>query len=94
MRRSIDRDSSGRISREELQAALSNLGVPVDAEQAARMIGLVDVDGSADISYEEFRRFAALLPQSQACPLACMARLWLSTLHTLANASEPSTWAS
>ena len=76
MSRSIDKDSSGRISQDELQAALSKLGIPVDAELAARMIGLIDVDGSADISYNEFRRFAALLPQSQACAqFAC----WVST---------------
>ncbi len=63
--RSLDRDRSGRISQEELRAALAALGMAVDADLAARMVEVVDVDNSADISYEEFRRFAALLPQSQ-----------------------------
>ena len=67
--RSLDRDHSGRISQDELRQALSALGVPVDAELAAKMIEIIDVDHSADISYEEFRRFAALLPQSQVAAL-------------------------
>ena len=32
---------------------------------AGRMVDLIDVDGSSDISFQEFRRFAVLLPQSQ-----------------------------
>lgn len=36
-----------------------------------RMVDLIDVDGSSDISFQEFRRFAVLLPQSQASLLFC-----------------------
>ena len=65
MRRSLDTDGSGRITVSELQAALASLGVPVDAAIAGRMVDLIDVDGSSDISFQEFRRFAVLLPQAQ-----------------------------
>ena len=65
MCRSLDRDDSGRITISELQGALASLGVPVDAAVAGRMVDLIDVDGSSDISFQEFRRFAVLLPQSQ-----------------------------
>lgn len=65
LRRSLDRDNSGRITVNELQEALASLGVPVDAAIAGRMVDLIDVDGSSDISFQEFRRFAVLLPQSQ-----------------------------
>ena len=64
-RRSLDRDGSGRITVSELQVALAGLGVPVNAAVAGRMVDLIDVDGSSDISFQEFRRFAVLLPQSQ-----------------------------
>ena len=66
--RSLDRDDSGRITVSELQDALASLGVPVDAAVASRMVDLIDVDGSSDISFQEFRRFAVLLPQSQVVP--------------------------
>lgn len=66
--RSLDRDGSGRITVSELQVALAGLGVPVDASVAGRMVDLIDVDGSSDISFQEFRRFAVLLPQSQVLP--------------------------
>jgi Ca2+-binding EF-hand superfamily protein len=61
----LDRNKDGTISKEELQRALEGLGVPIDAEMAARMVRLIDKDDSADISFEEFRRFAVLLPASQ-----------------------------
>ena len=63
--RSLDRDGSGRITISELQETLASLGVPVDEATAGRMVDLIDVDGSSDISFQEFRRFAVLLPQSQ-----------------------------
>ena len=65
LRRSLDTDGSGRITVSELQDALASLGVPVDAAIAGRMVDLIDVDGSSDISFQEFRRFAVLLPQAQ-----------------------------
>ena len=49
----------------ELQESLAGLGVPIDASTAERMVDMIDVDGSSDISFQEFRRFAILLPKSQ-----------------------------
>ncbi|BDA49691.1 Calcium-binding mitochondrial carrier protein SCaMC-1 [Coccomyxa sp. Obi] len=63
--RSLDRDQDGAITTEELQKALAGLGVPVSEQMAAQMVELIDLDHSSDISYEEFRRFALLLPSSQ-----------------------------
>ncbi len=65
MHRSLDRDQNGAITSEELQKALARLGVPVTEATAAQMVELVDTDQSSDISFEEFRRFALLLPSSQ-----------------------------
>lgn len=64
-RRSLDKDKDGAITTNELQKALAGLGVPVDEQMAAQMVELIDIDHSSDISYEEFRRFALLLPSSQ-----------------------------
>ena len=64
-RRSLDRNKDGAITTNELQKALAGLGVPVDEQMAAQMVELIDLDHSSDISYEEFRRFAVLLPSSQ-----------------------------
>ena len=63
--RSLDRDGSGKITINELQESLAGLGVPIDASTAERMVDMIDVDGSSDISFQEFRRFAILLPKSQ-----------------------------
>lgn len=65
--RSLDRDQNGSITSEELQRALARLGVPVTEATAAQMVELIDTDQSSDVSYEEFRRFALLLPSSQVC---------------------------
>ena len=64
-RRSLDRDGSGKITISELQESLAGLGVPIDTSTAERMVDMIDVDGSSDISFQEFRRFAILLPKSQ-----------------------------
>ena len=63
--RSLDRDGSGKITINELQESLASLGVPINASTAERMVDMIDVDGSSDISFQEFRRFAILLPKSQ-----------------------------
>ena len=63
--RSLDRDQNGAITSEELQRALSKLGVPITEATAAQMVELIDTDQSSDVSYEEFRHFALLLPSSQ-----------------------------
>ena len=40
--------------------------LPLDHEDAARMVSLLDADRDGLVSLYEFRRFAFLLPESQA----------------------------
>jgi hypothetical protein len=45
---------------------LREAGVPVvNQREVSRMMGMLDIDASRGISYEEFRNFACLLPRSQ-----------------------------
>ena len=84
--RSLDRDGSGKITVNELQESLAGLGVPIDASTAERMVDMIDVDGSSDISFQEFRRFAILLPRSQAS-LSMALTLFLECLNGCRQAS-------
>ncbi|VUZ41750.1 unnamed protein product [Hymenolepis diminuta] len=53
--RSVDRDRSGYINAEELQAALSNgIGTPFDITCLSLMISLFDQDNNGTISFDEF----------------------------------------
>ena len=47
------------------EAALKSRWLPIDHEDATRMIHLLDRDRNGMVSYEEFRSFAYLLPESQ-----------------------------
>jgi len=50
----IDQDGSGRISRDELEAALKKYNVAVNQDQIEKVLNSVDADGDGDISYPEF----------------------------------------
>lgn len=47
------------------EAALKANWLPLDHDDAARMISLLDADHNGLVSIEEFRSFAFLLPESQ-----------------------------
>ena len=54
----------------EQEAALKSRWLPIDHEDATRMIHLLDRDRNGMVSYEEFRSFAYLLPESQVNSLS------------------------
>ncbi|KAL4447969.1 hypothetical protein ABPG75_005188 [Micractinium tetrahymenae] len=61
--KSIDADSSGTITAEELKAALEQKGSLLKAEELRGLLALIDQDASGTIDYEEF--IAATLSQHQ-----------------------------
>lgn len=63
--RSLDKDRDGVISKEELEKAIQGLGMSIGDDIAGKMVQLIDADNSSDVSFEEFRRFALMLPASQ-----------------------------
>lgn len=50
----IDRDGSGRLSREELEGALKRWKVPVEGGKLDALVAACDADGDGNISYPEF----------------------------------------
>lgn len=57
--RTFDLDGDGKITAEELKAALAELGEDVTVEDAAERIGTGDTDHDGMISLEEFRALMA-----------------------------------
>ncbi|MBS2532977.1 EF-hand domain-containing protein [Catenulispora sp. NF23] len=55
----FDLDGDGKITAEELRAALAELGEDVTVEDAAERIGTGDSDHDGSISLEEFRTLMA-----------------------------------
>ena len=50
----IDRDGSGRLSRDELEGALRRWKVPIDDAKLDALVTACDTDGDGNISYPEF----------------------------------------
>ena len=50
----FDKDGNGFISKDELRAALLNLGERLDEEELEAMMRAADKDGNGEIDYEEF----------------------------------------
>ena len=50
--RRLDADGNGSICMAELRGALRALGAPLSDADCERMMGLLDADGSKNISYE------------------------------------------
>ena len=55
----FDLDGDGKITAEELKAALAELGEDVTVEDAAERIGTGDTDHDGTISLDEFRALMA-----------------------------------
>ncbi|KAF8336360.1 calmodulin-like protein [Cantharellus anzutake] len=54
--RMFDRDGSGQISKEELEAIMKQLGKNLTDEELEQMIKEVDTDGDGHVDFEEFRK--------------------------------------
>ena len=72
MFRLFDRDGNGKISREELSAALHSLGQEPTAAELQEMLSDVDKDRNGTIDFEEFRdliqrKMAGADPGSLGC---------------------------
>ena len=50
----FDKDSSGRISAEELRHVMQSLGENLSDEEIQQMIREADTDGDGEISFQEF----------------------------------------
>ncbi len=65
----------------EQEAALKSRWLPIDHEDATRMIHLLDRDRNGMVSYEEFRSFAYLLPESQVNSLSNVCQIFQTALR-------------
>ncbi|VDO05237.1 unnamed protein product [Rodentolepis nana] len=64
--RSVDRDNSGHINAEELQAALSNgIGTPFDITCLSLMISFFDTDNNGTICLKEFEQLYKYITEWQ-----------------------------
>ena len=89
----IDRDGSGRLSRDELEGALHRWKIPVNEAKLDALVTACDADGDGNISYPEFvdglaRDLVAPTSIWGACPRrhaypCTRTRTWTRTLPTL-----------
>lgn len=61
----LDPDNSGYLTESGLLVALRSLGFSAQQEDALKMIQLLDRNKDRKITYQEFVRFACLLPETQ-----------------------------
>ena len=83
---SFDADGSGKITVDELSAAMEKLGTPMPRDKVASMIREVDQDGSASVDFEEFLKVL----EATAAPSALMqafkrnkGNTYPTTIHTV-----------
>ncbi len=57
----FDWDGSGMLDEEEMEAALSMLGIANSESECKELMAMIDVDGDNVVSWEEFLGFGALL---------------------------------
>jgi Ca2+-binding EF-hand superfamily protein len=55
--RIFDKDGNGKLSAEELEAVLKNLGEKLTEKECAEIIRLADQDGDGQVQYREFVKF-------------------------------------
>mmetsp|Transcript_19590 Transcript_19590/g.42503 ORF Transcript_19590/g.42503 Transcript_19590/m.42503 type:complete len:412 (+) Transcript_19590:207-1442(+) len=61
----FDSDNNGEISAREIGQVMSAAGLPTTGKDIRRLMELLDKDHNDTVSYEEFRRFACMLPSWQ-----------------------------
>jgi Ca2+-binding EF-hand superfamily protein len=60
--KSFDLDGNGEITGSELSKAMSQAGLPTTGKECSRMLKLLDKNSNSSVNYDEFRRFACLVP--------------------------------
>ncbi|KAF8062046.1 TMN7 [Scenedesmus sp. PABB004] len=65
----FDKDGSGTIDTRELRSALAAMGQTPSDEELAVMIHAVDIDGSGEVSFDEF--LAVVVKHKAAAPAGC-----------------------
>ncbi|XP_030081502.1 calcium-binding mitochondrial carrier protein SCaMC-3 isoform X2 [Drosophila hydei] len=60
----LDKNRDGKVDLEELISAFKDLGLDIDIDEAAKLLGRMDKDGSLNISFNEWRDFMLLAPST------------------------------
>ncbi|XP_060654175.1 mitochondrial adenyl nucleotide antiporter SLC25A23 isoform X2 [Drosophila nasuta] len=60
----LDKNRDGKVDLEELISAFKDLGLDVDIDEARKLLGRMDKDGSLNISFNEWRDFMLLAPST------------------------------
>lgn len=60
--KTFDLDGNGEITGSELSKAMAAAGLPVTGRDVSRMMRILDKNESSSVNYDEFRRFACLVP--------------------------------
>ena len=53
-------------------ADLKRAGLPASAADCERMVGMLDQDNQGGVSFQDFARFVALLPEAQVLLPTCL----------------------
>ncbi|XP_030238267.1 calcium-binding mitochondrial carrier protein SCaMC-1-B isoform X1 [Drosophila navojoa] len=60
----LDKNRDGKVDLEELISAFKDLGLDIDVDEATKLLGRMDKDGSLNISFNEWRDFMLLAPST------------------------------
>ncbi|XP_017842412.1 calcium-binding mitochondrial carrier protein SCaMC-3 isoform X2 [Drosophila busckii] len=60
----LDKNRDGKVDLEELISAFKDLGLDIDVDEAKKLLGRMDKDGSLNISFNEWRDFMLLAPST------------------------------
>lgn len=85
----LDVDSSGEVTGDEIARCLASLGIKSSDSDTKKMLRLLDANGDGRISFEEFKKFAAMLPASQLRGNSVYAWTGASTDRIITNPKDP-----
>jgi len=60
----LDTNKDGRISGAEIKQAFNNMGINISEAEAENLVARVDINGSLDITFEEWRQYLIFHPSS------------------------------
>uniref|UniRef100_A0A7S2YX55 EF-hand domain-containing protein n=1 Tax=Chloropicon laureae TaxID=464258 RepID=A0A7S2YX55_9CHLO len=85
----MDVDGSGKITSEEIQSAMAQMGIQASAADGARMVELLDQNSDGTITFDEFKKYTALLPAAQLKSNAAYCWMGSSCDRVITNPREP-----